>query len=90
MSTTPSAEVKGGSVEARIEGLVAEVFHRNRDELSEKTSFVKDLHAKSANIIELIALLEDEFGVEMPFAEVMRNDTVGAASQYIEGKLRSK
>jgi len=69
---------------------VAEVFHRNPNELTSGTHFIKDLHAKSANIIELTALLEDAFGIEMPFAEIMNNSTVGAATEYVERKLAQK
>jgi acyl carrier protein len=75
---------------ARVKEIIAEVFHKNAGELSDQTSFVKDLHAKSANMLEVIALLEEEFGLELRFADVMKNDTVGKASRYIEDRLSSK
>ncbi len=69
---------------------MAEVFRRTPNEITSSTHFVKDLHAKSANIIELIALLEDAFGIEMSFAEVTNNSTVGAAAEFVERKLAQK
>lgn len=78
------------SVEEKVKATIGEVFHRNLKELTGQTSFVKDLHAKSANILELIAMLEDEFDLELSFSQVMKNDTVGAAIQYVESRLRSK
>jgi len=38
----------------------------------------------------LTALLEDAFGIEMPFAEIMNNSTVGAATEYVKKKLSQK
>ena len=90
MKAEASMGPSGISVKEKVKEAVAEVFRRNLNELSEQTSFVKDLQAKSANILELIALLEDEFGLELSFAEVMKNNTIGAASQYIQGRLRTK
>jgi acyl carrier protein len=73
-----------------VKETVAEVFHRSPNELTSSTDFIKDLHAKSANIIELTALLEDAFGIEMPFVEIMKNSTVGAATEYVQRKLAQK
>lgn len=90
MKREPSAGGSEIGVEENVKKAVAEVFHRNSNELSEQTNFVKDLHAKSANVLELVALLEDVFGLELSFSEVMNNDTIGGVSQYIKGRLRSK
>lgn len=90
MKDEPSVGASETSVKKKVKDVVAEVFHKNSNELSDETSFVKDLHAKSANILELIAMLEDEFSLELRFAEVMKNSTIGAAAQYIEGRLRTK
>ncbi len=77
-------------IEQKVKETVAEVFRRSPSEISSSTHFVKDLHAKSANIIELIALLEDAFSVEISFAEVTNNSTVGAAAEFIQRKLAQK
>ncbi|MDG6922900.1 MAG: acyl carrier protein [Nitrososphaerota archaeon] len=76
--------------EQKVREIVAEVFHRNPAELTSSTDFVKDLYAKSANMIELIALLEDAFGIEMPFAQVVNNSTIGSATEYVKRKLSQK
>ncbi|MDG6996041.1 MAG: acyl carrier protein [Nitrososphaerota archaeon] len=76
--------------ERKVKEIVAEVFHRNTSELTSSTDFVKDLHAKSANMIELIALLEDAFSIEIPFAQVINNSTIGSATEYVTRKLSQK
>ncbi len=82
--------MSSAEIEQKVRETVAEVFHRNPSELTGSTHFVKDLHAKSANIIELIALLEDAFGLEIPFVDVVNNSTVGSAAEYVEKKLAQK
>jgi len=52
-------------------------------ELTRDTRFAEDLHAKSVNIVELIALLENEFGVEIPFMEARRRKTIGEAIDFV-------
>jgi acyl carrier protein len=81
-STVPKVDT-----EQKVREIVAEVFHRRPEEVTSSTNFVKDLHAKSANIMELIAVLEDAFAIEIPFAEVMNNSTVGATAEYVRRKL---
>jgi len=44
---------------------------------------VEDLHAKSLNIVELVAVLENEFQVMLPFAETRRKKTVGEGIDLI-------
>ena len=76
--------------ERKVREIVAEVFHRNPTELTSSTDFVKDLYAKSANMIELIALLEDAFSIEIPFAQVVSNSTIGSPTEYVARRLAQK
>lgn len=77
-------------VEEKVIELIADVFGRNKADLKNETRFVQDLRAKSVKIIELIALLEDEFGITIPFAEARKNQTIGDAVTYCERKLKEK
>ncbi|MEM2897428.1 MAG: acyl carrier protein [Candidatus Bathyarchaeia archaeon] len=75
------------TIEEIVKEIIADVFKKKVNELSFETSFVDDLHAKSVQIIELLALLEDKFNISIPFAEVKKNKTIGEAIEYIKGKL---
>lgn len=70
--------------------IVAEVFKKDRDELTLETRFVEDLHAKSVQIIELIALMESEFNIEIPFVEARKNRTLGDVVEYVSSKLKNQ
>lgn len=77
-------------VEQKVITIIADIFKRGRNELTLETGFIEDLHAKSVQIIELIALLEDEFDISIPFVEAKKNRTIGEAVKYVENKLKNK
>ncbi len=78
------------SVAKRVRKVVADVFHISEKKLTESTDFVDDLHAKSMDIIELLAALELEFGFRIPQAEVRKNRTLKQAIDYMYKKARAK
>lgn len=80
----------GNDVEERVMAVVARVFHRERSELSRDTRFLEDLHARSLNIVELTAVLENEFDIEIPGGDARRNKTIGQAVDYIAALLARK
>jgi len=78
------------SVEERVKAAVARVFRTDPERLTADTRFVQDLMAKSLNIIELTAVLEDEFGVEIPMWEARKRRTIGEAADLITALLEKK
>ena len=62
---------------------VARIFKKDIREITRDTRFVEDLVAKSVNIVELQAVLEDAFGIEIPFMEARKKRTVGEAIDFI-------
>lgn len=72
------------TTEDRVKEVVARVFHKDVNQLNRDTRFVQDLYAKSLNIIELIAVLEDEFDIDIPSAEARKRRTVGEAVDLVE------
>lgn len=62
---------------------VASIFKKDASELSRQTRFVEDLHAKSVDIVELIAVLENEFDIMIPYPETRRRKTVGEAIDLV-------
>jgi acyl carrier protein len=61
----------------------AQVFKRDPEELSADTRFIEDLKAKSANIVQIIAILEDAFDVQINFMEFRRKKTLGEAAVFV-------
>jgi acyl carrier protein len=72
------------TIENRVIEVAARVFHKDVDQLTRDTRFVQDLYAKSLNIIEFIAVLEDEFDIDIPSAEARKRKTIGEAVDLIE------
>jgi len=75
-------------VERKVKKVVADVFNVSTARLKKGTSFVDDLHAKSINIVELLAALEIEFGFRIPQRDVRQNKTVGEAIDYMYAKAK--
>ena len=67
----------------RVMKEVARIFKKDLSEITRDTRFVEDLHIKSVNLVELIALLENEFGVEIPFMQARRRKTIGEAIDFV-------
>jgi acyl carrier protein len=67
----------------------AELFKRDPGELTADTNFAEDLKIKSANYVQIIAVLEDAFDVEIPFMEFRRKKTLGEAADYVADLLGS-
>jgi acyl carrier protein len=61
----------------------AVIFKKNPGELSENTSFVDDLNAKSVNMVQIIAVLEDTFDVEINVMQFRRKKTIGEAAEFV-------
>ena len=61
----------------------AEIFKKNPAELSADTDFVADLKAKSVNYVQIIAVLEDAFDVEITFMQFRRKKTLGEAADFV-------
>jgi acyl carrier protein len=64
-------------IDEQMLNLIARLFNKNVNELSRETRFVQDLFAKSANIIQLIAALENEHDVLLPIADAVKAKTIG-------------
>ena len=62
---------------------VARIFRKDVSELTLNTRFVEDLHAKSVNIVELIAVLQNEFQIEIPMMKARRQKTIGESIHFI-------
>jgi acyl carrier protein len=62
---------------------VAATMNKTREELSDGTELIADLGVKSVNFVRIIAALEDELDLEIPFMEFRRRKTIGEAIDHV-------
>jgi acyl carrier protein len=78
------------SIEERIKKIIAEQFNVKPEDLKPETSFIKDLMAESIDTVELLAALEEEFGIEIPDEDAEKNQTVGQAIEYMKRRISER
>ncbi|HAE89251.1 MAG TPA: acyl carrier protein [Clostridiales bacterium] len=70
-------------IEEKVFGIISEQFDVDKSKLSLETDLVKDLHADSLDLVELIMAFEDEFGLTIPDDVALTVKTLGDAVEYI-------
>lgn len=68
--------------ENKIMAIISEIFGIDKKEVTRDKDFVKDFKAKSIKIIEMCAMLEDEFDIDINMEDARKNSTVGEAIDY--------
>ena len=77
-------------VEERVKAVTANVLKLNVDEINLDDSFTADLGAESVQSIELVAMFEEEFGIEMDEDAALSVQTVGEAIEFITDVCREQ
>jgi len=75
-------EVK--SREDMVLQIFGQIFNKDVSELSKDTRLEEDLHAKSLNIIGLVAMIEAELGTGPTFSSAMRMKRIGEFINFLE------
>jgi len=71
------------SVLERVIRVTASVLRLDPGDIKPEQRFAVDLGAESVQSIELVAMFEEEFGIEMDEDEALAVESVGAAAEYI-------
>ncbi len=71
------------TVEERVKAVTARVLKLDPDEIKPEHSFTVDLGAESVQSVELVAMFEEEFGIEMDEDAALSVESVGKAVEYI-------
>ena len=71
------------TVEERVKAVTARVLKLSPDEIKAEDNFTADLGAESVQSIELVAMFEEEFGIEMDEDAALSVETVGRAIEFI-------
>ena len=71
------------TVEDRVKAVTGKTLNINPDDIQTEHSFTFDLGAESVQSVELVAMFEEEFGIEMDEDAALSVETVGSASEFI-------
>ena len=71
------------TVEERVKAVTAQILKIDADGIKLEDSFTEDLGAESVQSIELVAMFEEEFGIEMDEDAALSVENVGKAIDYI-------
>jgi len=71
------------TVEERVKAVTAQVLRMSAVEVKNEHNFTTDLGAESVQSIELVAMFEEEFGIEMDEDAALSVETVGDAVDFI-------
>ena len=72
------------TAEERVKAVTAKVLRLNADDIKMENDFTADLGAESVQSIELVAMFEEEFGIEMDEDAALSVQTVGDAIEFIK------
>jgi acyl carrier protein len=71
------------TVEKRVKAVTARVLGVPAETIRNEHSFTVDLGAESIQSVELVAMFEEEFGIEMDEQGALAVETVGKAVEFI-------
>ena len=72
------------TVEQRVKAVTARVLGKDAAEIRPEHHFAFDLGAESVQSVELVAMFEEEFGIEMDEDAALSVETVRAAVEFIK------
>jgi len=71
------------TVAERVKKVTAKVLDLDPKDIKAEDNFTEDLGAESVQSIELVAMFEEEFGIEMDEDAALSVTTVGGAVDFI-------
>lgn len=74
-------------IEEQVKHIIVEQLGVSVDEVMPEASFVDDLGADSLDLVELVMVLEEQFGKEIPDEDAETIQTVQDAINYIKNNM---
>ena len=71
------------TVEERVRAVTARVLQLDAAQIKSEDRFTVDLGAESVQSVELVAMFEEEFGIEMDEDAALSVESVGDAVKFI-------
>ena len=76
-------------VQAKVKDIIVQQLGVDLDKVTLEASFVDDLGADSLDVVELVMVFEEEFGVEIPDESAEKIATVKDAVDYLSQNVAS-
>jgi acyl carrier protein len=77
-------------VEAKVKEVVLEILEIRPEEIVPTAKFVDDLRATSIDLVEIVAMLQNTFDVDIDEAQVARLRTVQDAVDFFQAAVTAK
>jgi acyl carrier protein len=71
----------------KVRELLASQLEMDVEKIEKDTDIVNDLGADSLDIVEMIMMLEEEFGIVITYESIYGYKTVGEIAAFIEAEL---
>lgn len=71
-----------------IKKIIAEQLKVDESIITMDTHLMKDLEADSIDAVEIIILIEEKYGIEIPDDEAEKFQRVGDLVRYVEGRVK--
>ncbi|MDP7637406.1 MAG: phosphopantetheine-binding protein [Phycisphaerae bacterium] len=78
------------TAQERVIAVTARVLRLETSEIRPEHNFTVDLGAESVQSVELVAMFEEEFGIEMDEDAALSVQTVGGAADFIVGVCKAQ
>ena len=78
------------TVQERVKTVTARILKLNPAQIRSESNFTVDLGASSIQSIELVAMFEEEFGIEMDEDAALSVETVSKAVEFITSVCRQQ
>ena len=78
------------SKEQEIRNLIIEQLGLEADKVVDSAHLVSDLHIDSLDRVEMIMVIEEKFGIEIPDSEIEKLQTVGDVIKFIKEKTENQ
>ncbi|HET7360868.1 MAG TPA: acyl carrier protein [Salinimicrobium sp.] len=79
-------------IQLKLKSIIAPYIQNeaNFKNLNEESNFIQDLEINSANLVDVVLDVEDEFDIEIDNDSMEKMLTVKASTKIIQQKLREK
>lgn len=80
--------MKDEQLEVKVIAMIAKKLGKKENEVSLSSRLVEDLNADSLDIVELLMLLEDEYGIVIADEDAVKLNTIGDVVNYISSQTK--
>ncbi|MGC4016284.1 MAG: acyl carrier protein [Luteolibacter sp.] len=86
--SVPVKVAPDGAIATRVKKGVGEILNKSPDSIRDSDRFVQNLGADSLDIVEIVMVTEEAFGIEIKDEDAVRIVTVGQLVEYVEARLK--